>query len=211
MGHRAVVGRLLSLAALIGLTSCAVSDTTQYYTLDQAAAGGAQSKAGAGTPRSSVAGTGDVGIGVGPVSMPNYLDRTQIVTRTASDQVELSTFHRWAEPLEDGIARILAEQIGASVPTERIVMFPWRGVVARAIQYQVVVVVLRLDGRPGGNITLDARWRILGKDGEELAFRRSTLVETAAGPGYEPMVAAMSRALVILGQEVAAEIRALPR
>jgi len=200
------------LFAFIGLTSCAVSDPTLYYTLDQSGAGSAQSKASVATPRRAVAGTGDVGVGVGPVTMPNYLDRTQIVTRTASDQVELSMFHRWAEPLEDGIVRILAEQIGAGVPTERVVMFPWRGVVARAIQYQVVIAVLRLDGRPDGTaITLDTRWRILGKDGEELAFKRSTLTETAAGPGYEPMVAAMSRALVTLGQEVAAEIRALVR
>lgn len=120
-------------------------------------------------------------------------------------------FHRWAEPLEDGIARILAEEIGARVPTDRIVMFPWRGVVARAMQYQVVVVVMRLDGRRGGDVTLDTRWRILGKDGAELAFRRSTLTETAAGPGYEPMIDAMTRALVALGQEIAAEIRTMPR
>ena len=120
-------------------------------------------------------------------------------------------FHRWAEPLEDGIARILAEEIGARVPTERIVMFPWRGVVARAIQYQVVVAVLRFDGRLGGDVTLDTRWRILGRDGDELAFRRSTVIEAAAGPGYEPMVAAMTRALATLGQEIAAEIRAMPR
>ena len=120
-------------------------------------------RASASTPRSSVAGTGAVGVGVGPVIMPGYLDRTQIVTRTGTDQVELSMFHRWAEPLEDGIARILAEEIGARVPTERIVMFPWRGVVARAIQYQVVVAVLRFDGRPGGDVTLDTRWRILGQ------------------------------------------------
>jgi uncharacterized lipoprotein YmbA len=211
MDRRAMVGRLLSLAAFIGLTSCAVSDPTQYYTLDQAAAGSAPAKASVETLRSNAAGTGNVGVGVGPVIMPGYLDRTQIVTRTASDQVELAMFHRWAEPLEDGIARILMEQIGARVPTERIVMFPWRGVDGRAIQYQVIVGVLRFDGRPGGNITLDTRWRILGKDGAELALRRSTLIETAAGPGYEPMVAAMSHAVVILGQEIAAEIRALPR
>jgi uncharacterized lipoprotein YmbA len=75
----------------------------------------------------------------------------------------------------------------------------------------VVVAVLRFDGRPGGEVTLDTRWRILGRDGDELAFRRSTVIETAAGRGYEPMVAAMARALVTLGQEIAAEIRTLPR
>jgi len=211
MGHRAVVRRLLGLAASIGLASCAVSDPTQYYTLGQPAAGSAESGASASTPRSSAAGTGAVGIGVGPMIMPGYLDRIQIVTRSSADQVEIAMYHRWAEPLEDGIARVLAGEIGARVPTERIVMFPWRGVVARVIQYQVVVAVLRFDGRLGGDVTLDTRWRILGKDGDELALRRSTVIEAAAGPGFEPMVAAMTRALVTLGQQIAAEIRAMPR
>jgi hypothetical protein len=89
-------------------------------------------------------------------------------------------------------ARILAEEIGARVPTERVVMFPWRGVMARILQYQVVVAVQRFDGRPGGDVTLDTRWRILGRAGDELTFRRSTVVEPTGSPGYQPMVAAMT-------------------
>jgi uncharacterized lipoprotein YmbA len=211
MGQRALVRDLITLVASIALTSCAVSDPTQYYTLDQTAAGRAEPRARPSTPGSSTAGTKDAGVGIGPVIMPGYLDRIQIVTRSGTDQVEISVFHRWAEPLEDGIARILAEEIGARVPTDRIVMFPWRGVVARELQYQVVVAVMRFDGPPGGNITLDTRWRILDSDSKELAFRRSTVLEPAGGPGYEPMIAAMHRALITLGQEIATEIQAMPR
>ena len=215
MGHRAVVRRMLGLAACISLASCAVTDTTQYYTLGQAAASSssarsAESRASASTPRSIGPGTSSLAIGIGPVILPGYLNRVQIVTRTGADQVEILTFHRWAESLEDGIARTLAEEIGARVPTERIVFYPWRGVVARIIQYQVVVAVLRFDGRPGGDVTLDTRWRILDRDGKELTFHRSTVNEGAAGPGYVPLVAAMARALGTLGQEIAAEIRAMP-
>ena len=221
MGHRAVVRRLLGLAAVFGLASCAVTDTTQYYTLGAATAASTnlraststatstEPRAGAATSRGSVAGSRAVG--VGPVIMPRYLDRTQIVTRPGTDQVEISTFNRWAEPLEDGISRILAEEISVRVPTERVVTFPWRGVVARVIQYQVVVAVVRFDGRPGGDVTLDTRWRILDREGDELLFRRSTVVEPAAGRGYEPIVAAMTRAIMALGQEIAAEIRTMPR
>ena len=123
-------------------------------------------------------------IGVGPVIMPGYLDRVQIVTRTGTDQVEISVFNRWAEPLEDGIARILAEEIGARVPTDRIVMFPWRGVVARVTSV------------PGGRRGDALRWArraatspsiragaFSARDGNELAFRRTTVTEPAAGPG----------------------------
>jgi hypothetical protein len=215
MDHRAIVRRLLGVTASIGLAGCAVSDPTRFYTLGQAAAGApiaesVERNASASTLRSRAAADA-LGIVVGPVLLPGYLDRSQIVIRSGADRVDLSTFHRWAEPLADGIARTLAEEIGARVPTERIVIFPWRGAVARVIQYQVVVAVLRFDGPPGGDVTLDTRWRILGRDGDQLAFRRTTVIETAAGRGYEPMVAAMARALVTLGQEIAAEIRTLPR
>jgi uncharacterized lipoprotein YmbA len=210
MSRRALIRRLLGLATSIGLAGCAVSDPTQYYTLGQAAAGSAVSRTSA-SPQGNAVEPGTVGIGVGPVILPGYLARSQIVIRTGTDQVELSMFHRWAEPLEDGIARILAEEIGAQVPTERIVTFPWRGVVARTLQYQVVVAVLRFDGRRGGDITLDTRWRILGRDGNELVFRRSTMIEATERSGYEPMVAAMARALSALGREIGAEIRTLPR
>jgi hypothetical protein len=210
-----VIRRLLELAACIGLAGCAVTDATQFYTLGQpvAASGGSSVSASVAlTSLTPADRASSVSIGVGPVIMPGYLRRSQIVTRIGDDQgVDVATFHRWAEPLEDGVARVLAEEIGARVPTDRIVMFPWRGVVARVMQYQVVVVVMRLDGRRGGEVTLDTRWRVLGNDGAELAFRRSTMTESATGPGYEPMVAAMTRALVALGQEIAAEIRTLPR
>jgi uncharacterized lipoprotein YmbA len=208
--HRWIGRSLLALTASIGLASCAVSDPTQFYALSRAAAPRA-STASASIAMSSVDGAGIGGIGVGPVIVPGYLDRNQIVIRTGTDQVQISAFHRWAEPLEDGIARVLAEELAARVPTERVVVFPWRGVVARSIQYQVVVAVVRFDGRQGGDVTLDARWRVLASNGSELAFQRSTVIQGVEGSGYEPMIAAMDRALGILGQEIAAEIRALPR
>jgi len=211
IGHRPAIQHLVGLAVFIGLAGCAVTDPTQYFTLGQTERRNIEPRPSTPTSPSSATGTRMVGIGVGPVIMPGYLDRIQVVTRTDADHVELSTFNRWAEPLNEGIARILAEEIAARVPTERIVTFPWRGVTARDIQYQVVVVVLRFDGKLGGDLTLDARWRILDRDGAELAFRRSTVTEAAAGSGYGQMVAAMTRAAVTLGQEISAEIGTVRR
>jgi uncharacterized lipoprotein YmbA len=208
--HREIVRRLLGLAVCLGLTSCAISDPTQYFTLAQAPAPTAERTATASTAEGAVPQATNVSVGVGPIIIPAYLDRRQIVIRTGTDQVELSAFHRWAEPLEDGMARILAEEIAARVPTERVVTFPWRGVAARAIQYQVVVTVVRFDGQQGGDVTLDTRWRILDPRGEERVFRRFTVIDTVKGQGHEPIVAAMTRALVSLGREIALEIRALP-
>ena len=205
---------LRSLAAAIGLAGCAVSDPTQYYALGEfsaRSAGSTESASIGSTPASRTDPTEAVSIGVGPVIVPGYLHRSQIVTRIGADQLELATFQRWAEPLEDGIARILAEQVSARVPTDRIVVYPWRGAIARALQYQVVVAVMRFDGRQSGDVVLDARWRILSKDGAELALKRSTITDTASGLGIQPVIAAMTRTLIALGQDIAGEIRALPR
>src|SRR5262249_30318055 len=132
---------------LVAFAGCAVTDPTLYYSLGQTTTGsstaGAESRVAAPGPGTRVAGAEPLSIGVGPVIVPGYLERAQIVTRSGPDRVKLATFHRWAEPLENGVARILADEIGARVPTDRVVTFPWRGIVARAIQYQVVVAVDR--------------------------------------------------------------------
>ena len=216
MDRRALARSVMGgVAACIVLAGCAVSDPTRYYALGRspaaAPAGGTAAPRPAAAPPAPAAGSGNLTIGIGPIIVPGYLDRINIVTRTGSDQVDLSQFHRWAEPLVDGIARALSEEIAAGVPTERVVAFPWRGVVARSIDYQVVVNVLRFDGPSGGDVTFDARWRILARDGKELLLRRTTLTEPTGGAGYEPMIAAMDRALAAFGRQIVAEIRAIAR
>ena len=75
-------------------------------------------------------------------------------------------YDRWAEPLESGIAQVLADDLGAHVGSERIAVFPWRGGVARVLDYQVAVVVLRFEGWPGRRGDPGrALAALIGKDG----------------------------------------------
>jgi uncharacterized lipoprotein YmbA len=188
---------LLASLVAVGLAGCAVSDPTRYYMLASVGAHADASRPAASDP---------VTIGVGPVTIPGYLDRTQVVTR-GTEGLEIWPYQRWAEPLDTGIAHALADDLAARVPTDRVVVFPWRGAMARVLDYQVVVSVMRFDGAPGQNVTLDTRWRILGKDGMEVAFRRSVLTEPVSGAGFSSLVGAMNRALGALGQEIAGEIQ----
>jgi uncharacterized protein len=190
---------LLFTAGALSLPGCAgVADPTRYYVLSPTPA----------TPGDSALTTGSsASVGVGPVLLPRYLDRVQIVTRGANDEVEISDFHRWAEPLESGIAQVLADNLAPQVGSERIAVFPWRGGVARVLDYQVVIMVLRFEGSPGGHVALDARWRLLGEGGRELALKRSTINEPIIGAGYQPLVWGMSRALAALAQQIATEIQ----
>jgi uncharacterized lipoprotein YmbA len=174
-----------------------VADPTRYYVL---------STTSTREPAPPVSDS-SVAVGVGPVLIPGYLDRVQIVTRDANDQVTVAMYDRWAEPLDSGIAQVLADDLGAHIGSERIAVFPWRGGVARVLDYQVAVVVLRFEGWPGRQATLDVRWRLVGKDGKELALKRTTLNEPLAEEGYQPLVQGMNRLLSTLAREIGLEIR----
>jgi len=123
MGHpaRRVVVLLLTAGAL-ALSGCTgVADATKYYMLSPSPAAPADSA------HTAVSG---LSVGVGPVLIPRYLERAQIVTRGTNDEVEISEYRRWAEPLESGIAQVLADNLAAQVGSERVAVFPWRGATA---------------------------------------------------------------------------------
>jgi len=125
---------LLFTTGVFALAGCmSVADPTKYYVLSA-------TPLREPAPSASVSNTA---IGVGPVLIPGYLDRVQIVTRGDHDAVEVAMYDRGAEPLESGIAQVLADNLSTRVGSERIAVFPWRGGVARVLDYQLAIVVLR--------------------------------------------------------------------
>lgn len=144
-------------------------------------------------------------IALGPVEIPAHLDRPQIVTRTAGAEVKLSEFERWAEPLDDNIAAVLAENLSGLVPTKVVSPYPSR--LPPDLDLRVAVEVLRFDGSLSEEAVLDARWRILDRDDLPLRTERSRLTQPVSGDGYDALVDAMSRALGLLSREIAQEIR----
>jgi uncharacterized protein len=147
-------------------------------------------------------------VGLGPVGVAGYLDRPQIVTRPAADKIDLGEFDQWGEPLRSGISRVLAEDLARQMPSARIAVFPWRGL--DQIRYQVVVDVTRLDGPTGGDLALEARWRIVDGAGKEIAVKTTRLTEPTGSPGYSATVSAMSRALARLSRDIAQALATLP-
>ena len=131
---------LLFTTGVFALAGCmSVADPTKYYVLSA-------TPLREPAPSASVSNTA---IGVGPVLIPGYLDRVQIVTRSDHDAVEVAMYDRGAEPLESGIAQVLADNLSTRVGSERIAVFPWRGGVARVLDYQLAIVVLRFASSTG--------------------------------------------------------------
>jgi len=146
-------------------------------------------------------------IGVGPVDMPEYLDRPQIVTRISAGEVRLAEFERWAEPLEDNFSRVLGENLSQLLATDRIAIFPWTG--TPHIDYRVTAEVIRFDGAPGTAVLLDARWSIIAEEaGKTLIQKKSVITIPAEGQDFVGLVSAQSKAVAALSREIAAAITA---
>lgn len=149
-------------------------------------------------------------LGVGPVTLPPHLDRTQIVTQATRHRLDLKDLDQWAEPLGDGFTRVLAQNLSQLMGTDAVFQFPWRRPVT--VQYQVTVNVLRFDTDAEGGSVLVARWDVIRGDGRELLFSRTSLFRSqASAEGIEPIVAAMSGNLAELSREIAAGLTELAK
>jgi uncharacterized lipoprotein YmbA len=150
----------------------------------------------------------DWAIGVGPVELPEYVNRPQIVTRTSRNELEVAEFARWGEPLKENFSRVLAENISVLLSTDRVIVYPWNR--TAAIDYQVIVEVTRFDGAVGGDVSMRARWTVLGDRGEKILTRRnSSLSARADAKTYEALVAAQSQMVADLSSEIAEQIKTL--
>jgi uncharacterized lipoprotein YmbA len=145
-------------------------------------------------------------IGIGPVKLADYLDQSMLVTRTSDNQAVKAEFDRWVGSFKDNFINVLADNIGFLLSTDRIYLYPWRTSVP--IDYQVVLDIVRCDGRLGDVVWLEVRWSIIGGPGKKLLkTSRSSIREPVSGADYPALVAAQSRALAKLSQEIAEAIQ----
>ena len=149
-------------------------------------------------------------VGIGPTKLADYLDQSKLVTRTGDNRLVKAEYDQWAGSFEDNFVNVLAENIGFLLPTDRIYNYPWRTSVP--VDYQIVLDVVRCDGRLGEDAWLVARWSLLGgPDKKPLTVSRSSIREPVTGSDYAALVAAQSRALAKLSQEITAAIQAASR
>lgn len=148
-----------------------------------------------------------VSVVVGPVTVPELVDRPQMVTRVASNEVTLNEFARWGESLKSDIARALAGDLAQLLGTDSVSVYQ-QSVAGPA--WQVRVDVLRFDATLGDAVTIEALWSARPPKGTVPLTGRTLVHEAVKGPGYDAIAAADSRALADVSREIAAAIRQSP-
>src|SRR4029077_19095261 len=110
-----------------------------------------------GKPERVEAATGTpVSVSISRAAIPGIVDRPQIVARAASNSVEIFDFHRWAEPLQEAIPRVIAGNLALQLG-------PRYAVAAGAApglppDVRVSLDMQRFEAVMGASVTVDALW-----------------------------------------------------
>jgi uncharacterized lipoprotein YmbA len=184
---------LIAILAAATLAGCGSSPVPRFYTLsapEQPAVKAVYS------------------VAVGPVMVPEIVDRPQLVLRTAANEVTIANQTRWAQSLKSEIPRVIAANLAQSLGDAYVSAYPH--VTGGEADYRVVVDIQRFESAPGDAATVEAQWTVSPATGKSRAPRsgRSLAREPVQGKGYDALVAAHGRALASISREIAEAVRA---
>ena len=183
--------KLASAIALLLLVACINTPLPDYYVL---------------TPEPSELGgfsqLSDLAVGVGPITIPETVNRPNIVTPKDSNQLEVAEYHRWSEPLRENISRVVITNLAGRLGVNKLYAYPW---LRTQIDNTVRLDVLQMTGTPGDQIYLQVRWQVLTgeKPYQLLETQITEYRHQVAGIGYSALVAAYSDAYAALTDDIA--------
>ncbi|MFA4988085.1 MAG: PqiC family protein [Candidatus Omnitrophota bacterium] len=147
---------------------------------------------------------------VGPVNIPQYLDRPQIVTVDGRGLMGISQFDRWSESLDSEIARAINLNLSRMLPGGVFELFPCN--FAIPLNYQLIVEVMRLEADLKNELLFVAQWSIIDADAKKMVFtRRSEFTRPVNPHNYSGLADALSGAVEDLSAEIAKDLSSLAK
>ena len=178
---------------LSGCISVANSPTPQFYVLSAVNQNQVSKKINIAS---------DVLIGVGPVKIPEYHDRPQIVTQDKEKMLKFAQFDRWGESLDLGVTRLIEEDLTVMLPGAKFTLYPWNTTIA--VKYQVVVEIIQLDSELDKDMFLVAQWLIIdAQNMKTLIIKRSEFRQPIKPQDYSGLAKTLSAACTSLSSEIA--------
>jgi uncharacterized lipoprotein YmbA len=187
----------LTVFSIFVLAGCGSSPKETYYTLS---AGGAMNGAAPASGESTYS------VAVGPITLPEAVDRPQLVLRVGPNEVTFVELHRWAGSLKSEIPRIIADNLAGYLNIRQVAAYPQSA--GDNAEYRVLIDIQRFDSTLGESVAIDALWTIKRQSDGASRTGRSFAKESSGG-SYDAMVAAHSRALGTISREIAEAIRSM--
>lgn len=177
----------LAFCSLV-MVGCVSQPPTHYYDLTTLAAA-KENKVSA-----------DVTLGIGPVTLPQILDRPGVVSHQQATAVNVASYHIWAGELEPSFTRVLTESIATTLQHEKIWATPWDN--RFRPEYQLRVFVDRFSGELNGPVQLSLSWTLLGDFGQQVITTQRYRAQAISGKGYQHYVDTLNQLLADFAAEV---------
>jgi hypothetical protein len=157
-------------------------------------------------PAAAPAAPSGIKVEVLPVRLPEILLRPQMVLAQGSGTLRLSETHRWGNPLDRDMQRVLAQDLAVLLGSDAVVASPYGDRAGAA--FRVQVDVQSCDGRDGQGLAMKAVWMVTRADGgPALVVRRTMLREPLPSADPGALADAHSRILADLAREIAEGLR----
>lgn len=177
------------------LSGCANSTPpTRYYSL--------------ATPQPLTSDTAhpELRLGIGPITLPQRIDRREILVRSEPQQLTPLPFDLWSGNLREEIQHRLGQRLAAQLGTEQLHFFPFRGA---ELDHQVRIELLELSATPGEQAELLALWELRGAS-HTPRIRRSHYQQSLPEQDIATLVQHYGQLLDQLAAEIAAAILERP-
>lgn len=189
---------VILVSSLAGFFGCSTTPSVRYYTLSSIKQSSNQ----------------DVGhsekvtytIGIGPVDIPDYLERPHIVVRNGENETVLAEYDRWAGSLKQDIGRVIAENLSSNLPPG-VSVLSWKKTIP--MDYRVAVEINRIDIMPGHVIVAAVQWSVFIKDQRApvILNNRYYTEPFEVGLDYGKAVTVISRIFSKAGEDMAKDIK----
>ncbi len=194
--HRLITTIIACFIGSVLLSGCTATSTpTHFYILNSITAPQPTSPTAKRSPT----------LGIGPVSIPRYLDRPEIVSRQGPNTLKIDEFHQWAGPLKDNIQFTISENLSLLIPNNGIALYPWKKSDGVTLRISITIQRFEIDQ---SHAVLVANWTQGREDPlATLSNHRSEISIPVTADNYSAKIAAMNLALDTLSKEIAAAAR----
>lgn len=141
-----------------------------------------------------------------PVSVPERLNRDEVVLTTPGGQPDLRAGDRWAAPLADEMRQMVGDALWRRLRAADVYGAPPLPGSAGLPQYRLALRIERLDATPGGQALAEASWTLRRLPQGAQAFCRSGAAETVAGTDTAAAVTALGHAAARVAAAVAVSL-----
>lgn len=138
-------------------------------------------------------------------SLPPYLERGEMVTRTGDGRLEIHEKDLWSEPLDSAISRVLADNLRRLTRSTNVQ--PASSFITRDYTHLLEIRFERFDTQPDGSLLLECTWKLQPLSGGDAAPKSyRTTVPLPPTADRSARITAMNEALARLSRVVAGSL-----